>query len=103
MLTLSLFIIPLIAGLVLLNIKNKGLASSISLVVSIIQIAVFVYAFSVFKDKSALLTFDKPWLSDFAIRFHLGLDALSLIMVGLTVVLVSIIFRIGFGASLSYC
>jgi NADH-quinone oxidoreductase subunit M len=91
MLTLSLFLIPLIAGLVLLNIKNKGLASSISLVVSIIQIAVFVYAFSIFKDNSALLTFDKPWLSDFTIRFHLGLDGLSIIMVGLTVVLVSII------------
>jgi NADH-quinone oxidoreductase subunit M len=91
MLTLSLFIIPLIAGLVLLNIKNKSLASSLAVVISILQIAVFVYALSVFKTDSALLSFDKPWLSDFAIRFHLGLDGLSVIMVGLTVVLVAII------------
>lgn len=91
MLTLSLFIIPLIAGLVLLNIKNRDLASSISVLVSVIQIALFVYALSVFKTNAALLNFDKPWLSDFAIRFHLGLDSLSLIMVGLATVLVSLI------------
>lgn len=91
MLTLSLFIIPLISGLILLNIKSKSLAGSISILASFVQIAVFVYAFSVFKDNSALLVFDKPWLSDFAIRFHLGIDGLSLVMVGLTVVLVSLI------------
>ncbi len=91
MLTLSLFIIPLIAGLILLNVKSKSLAGSISVLISLVQVAVFVYAFSIFKDNSALLVFDKPWLSDFAIRFHLGIDGLSLIMVGLTVVLVSLI------------
>lgn len=91
MLTLSLFIIPLIAGLILLNVKSKSLAGSISILISIVQVAVFLYAFSIFKDNSALLVFDKPWLSDFAIRFHLGIDGLSLIMVGLTVVLVSLI------------
>lgn len=91
MLTLSLFIIPLISGLILLNIKSKSLAGSISILASFVQIAVFVYALGVFKDNSALLVFDKPWLSDFAIRFHLGIDGLSLVMVGLTVVLVSLI------------
>ena len=91
MLTLSLFIIPLIAGLILLNVKSKSLAGSISILVSLFQIAVCVYAFSVFKDNSSLLVFDKPWLSDFAIRFHLGIDGLSLVMIGLTVVVVSLI------------
>jgi len=91
MLTLSLFIIPLVSGLILLNIKSKSLAGSISILVSFVQIAVFIYAFSVFKDNSTLLVYDKPWLSDFAIRFHLGIDGLSLIMVGLSVVLVSLI------------
>jgi NADH-quinone oxidoreductase subunit M len=91
MLTLSLFIIPLIAGLILLNIKSKSLAGSISILVSLVQIVVFVYAFSVFKSNSALLVFDKPWLSDFGIRFHLGIDGLSLIMVGLSAVVVLLI------------
>jgi NADH-quinone oxidoreductase subunit M len=93
MLTLLLLIVPLITGLFLLNNKNKDLASTISILASVAQIAIFAYSFSVFKsnNKAELLNFDHAWLTDFTIRFHLAFDGLSILMVGLTVVLISLI------------
>ncbi|MCP9767744.1 NADH-quinone oxidoreductase subunit M [Lacihabitans sp. LS3-19] len=91
MLTLLLLIVPLIAGLFLLLNKSKSNFTPVVYIGIAVQLAIFVYAFINFKSNPSLLNFDKAWLPDFAIRFHLGLDGLSILMVGLSVVLVSLI------------
>jgi len=91
MLTLLLLIVPLIAGLFLLLNKSKSNFTTVVYMGIAVQLAIFVYGFLNFKKNPYLLDFDKVWLSDFAIRFHLGLDGLSILMVGLAVVLVSLI------------
>lgn len=91
MLTLILFLLPLITGLFLTWNKNDSLAKSASVLVSLAQIALFIYAFSVYKADATALDFSRTWLSDFNISFHLGLDGLSVLMVGLTVVVTGLI------------
>jgi NADH-quinone oxidoreductase subunit M len=91
MLTLILFLLPLISGLFLVWNKSEGLAKSAASLLSLVQVALFIYAFSVFKSDAAQLDFSKPWLTDYNLSFSLGLDGLSVLMVGLTAVISALI------------
>ena len=82
MLILILFLLPLVSGFFLLWNKNDGIAKSTSVLVSLVQVALFAYILSL---DQATLEFSVPWLSDYNVGFHLGVDNLSLIMLGLTV------------------
>lgn len=88
MLLLVLFLIPFISGLFLVWNKNDGLGKTIAVLVSLVQLAIFVYSVSLFgKDSSGLLEYSAGWIKGFDISFHLGYDQLSVLMVGLSVVL----------------
>lgn len=91
MLTLVLFLLPLISGIFLIWNKNAGLAKTTTVLVSVAQLALFIYIASVFRTDAAALDFSRVWLSDFKVSFHLGFDGLSLLMAGLTVVVSGLI------------
>lgn len=91
MLTLILFLLPFISGVFLLWNKSNGLAKTATVLVSLAQLALFIYIGSVFCTDAAALDYSVSWLSDFKVSFHLGLDGLSLVMTGLTVVVSGLI------------
>ncbi|MBK6976874.1 MAG: NADH-quinone oxidoreductase subunit M [Cytophagaceae bacterium] len=93
MLTLFLFLIPLIGGLLVINLKSQKSAKMFSGIVSVLQIFLYIYIFINFNnpDFQSQFSYDYKWLSDFDIRFHLGLDGLSILMAGLTVVLSAVV------------
>jgi NADH-quinone oxidoreductase subunit M len=91
MLTLILFLLPLIAGIFLVVNKSEGLAKNAATVLSLAQIALFIYVFSIYTSDATQLDFSKSWLNDYNLSFSLGLDGLSVLMVGLTVVISGLI------------
>lgn len=85
MLTIFLILLPLLAGIGLLTIKNDFFARKIALWSSI---AIFVYTlFLVFCYYTGLgsLTVDWQWIPIFNAHFHLDIDGVSLIMILLSV------------------
>ncbi len=91
MLTLILFLLPLLAGTLLLLNKQDNLGKTLALSLSLIQVGLFAYIYCTYTKDIAALSFNKPWLGDFGIAFHLGFDGLSVLMVGLTVVATALI------------
>lgn len=91
MLTLILFLLPLISGLFLVWNKNNGPAKTTTVLVSLAQLALFIYIASVFRTDASALDYSRSWLSEFNVSFHLGFDGLSLLMAGLTVVVSGLI------------
>ncbi|WP_367915990.1 NuoM family protein [Leadbetterella sp. DM7] len=91
MLTFILFLLPLISGVFLLWNKSTGLAKTVTVLVSLVQLALFIYMVSVFRQDAAALDYSWNWISDFRVGFHLGVDGLSLLMTGLAVVISGLI------------
>lgn len=91
MLTLILFLLPLLAGTLLLLNKQDNLGKTLAVSLSLIQVGLFAYIYCTFTKDVAALSFNKSWLGDFGIAFHLGFDGLSVLMVGLTVVATALI------------
>lgn len=91
MLTLILFLLPLISGIYLIWNKNTGLAKTLAVLASLAQVGVFIYALTVYQTSPATLEFSKVWLKDFNVNFHLGFDGLSVLMVGLTIAVSALI------------
>lgn len=95
MITLLLLIFPILAGLLLL-LTNVGKSKNVSFLAAIFGLAEF--AFSIWglntylkNPKSSLLDFNKSWVNDFSINFHLGWDGVSALMVLLCTSLVALI------------
>ncbi len=91
MLILLLFLLPLLAGIFLVGNKNDERAKTVTVLASIAQLVLFIYAAYVFRHDPAALDYSRSWLSEFKVTFHLGLDGLSLLMTGLTVVISGLI------------
>ncbi len=91
MLTLILFLLPLISGLFLVWNKSHGLAKTLTVLVSLVQLALFIYIGCIFRTDASSLDYSRSWLSEFNVSFHLGLDGLSFLMVGLTVMVSGLI------------
>lgn len=85
MLTLILLILPLISGLLLCWNKNEGLAKSAAIAISLAQIGIFCL---ITPENSSVAY---QWLPEFNIGFKLGMDGLSKLMTGLTVVVSALI------------
>ncbi|MBZ0100335.1 MAG: NADH-quinone oxidoreductase subunit M, partial [Taibaiella sp.] len=91
MLTLLLFLLPLLAGIALVWNKSDRLAKTVAVLVSLVQLVLLGYMAFLFRKDPSVLEFSRTWLSDFKVTFHLGIDGLSLIMAGLTVVISGLI------------
>lgn len=97
MLILLIILLPLLAGLVLLPIKNFSLVKKISLSTSLGTLLLTGIAWYFIRNGNyEILKIDVPWISGLGIRFHLGVDGLSLLMLILTNLLFPVIIFSGF-------
>jgi NADH-quinone oxidoreductase subunit M len=91
MLTLSLIIIPLLAGIVTLLTKNNS-AKQLALVGAVLELVVAVTVYAQFEPTaSQQFTFSYPWIQSASISFAGGIDGISLLLVLLTAFLVPLI------------
>jgi NADH-quinone oxidoreductase subunit M len=96
MITLLLIFFPLVAALMLLNVKGEQV-KTIALGAAIIEFALAVFALSQFQhDASTQFEIVCPWITSLGISFHVGIDGISMLMVLLTTFLVPIIILTSF-------
>ena len=94
MLTLLLLLIPLLGGGVLLFTKSSSseMPKNVALITSLIQLAVIGYfAFSFSTQPGIDFGVNYGWIPELKINFHLGIDGISLLLLGLTGVLIPLI------------
>jgi NADH-quinone oxidoreductase subunit M len=89
---LLLLLLPLAFSLILFFIKDKLLAQRIALLVSLVELAIGIFAVAGY-NKALPLNYisETDWIPSMGIRFAFALDGLSLLLVLLTVVLVPFI------------
>jgi NADH-quinone oxidoreductase subunit M len=87
-----LIIVPLIASLLLFMIKGET-AKKAALGFSIIEFVLSIYAYITFKADAAskMLSLNCTWVESLGIKFAVGLDGISLLLVLLTTFLVPLI------------
>jgi len=95
MLTIFLIAWPLIAAIIIAVVKQHArtlalAASLVELVASIVMITLFI------PDASIQFTVDLPWIASAGIRFYVGVDGISLLLVLLTTVLMPLIILASF-------
>ncbi|MCP1383395.1 complex I subunit 4 family protein [Runella salmonicolor] len=91
MLTLSLILIPLIAGIVSLSTKNNS-AKQLALAGSIVELGLAIFIFTQFQaNASAQFSFSYPWIKSAGILFAGAIDGISLLLVMLTAFLTPLI------------
>ncbi|UBM57839.1 NADH-quinone oxidoreductase subunit M [Marinilongibacter aquaticus] len=85
-----LLLIPLAAALItfLLGKENDGRARSIALASAGVSLLAFLYAAT---QNEEALSFAKPWIGNFNLQLKFTMDGLSLLLVGLTELLVLLI------------
>ncbi|OCX50606.1 NADH dehydrogenase [Mucilaginibacter sp. PPCGB 2223] len=86
-----LLFLPLIGALVTLFFKGSA-AKTAALFFGLAELAVAVGFLTQFvPDSSVQFLVDSPWIDQFGIRFHAGIDGISMVLVLLTTLLVPII------------
>lgn len=81
--------VPIIGGLMVLatgDDRNAPMARFLALLVSLITLALSIPLYLNFDSASAAMQFDfnVPWIEAFNIRYHLGIDGISLLLILLT-------------------
>ncbi len=96
MLLLLIIILPLLTGVSLMLIKNALLVKRTALLSSLVVLVLTLIMWYFLRiNKSDFLQINIPWISNLGIRFHLGIDGLSLFMLLLTNILFPIIIYSG--------
>lgn len=91
MLTLLLILVPIISS-GLFFLIGKQMARPMAIVCSVIELALaFVALNSYMSGQTQMLQMDMAWISSPGIRFHIGLDGISMLMVLLTTILMPLI------------
>jgi NADH-quinone oxidoreductase subunit M len=91
MITLILLTLPVIAALATWYSPN-GKAKNVALAFTLAELGVALYAMSQHvADSSNQFVFDKSWISSLGIRFKIGMDGISLLLVLLTTFLYPLI------------
>ncbi len=91
MLTLTLILLPLVAGLVLLGLKGAAI-KQVALVAALVELALALYAVSAFRpDASSQFALSYPWIGSLGIHFSIGIDGISVLLVVLSTALVPLI------------
>src|ERR1700712_1678704 len=94
MLTLSLILLPLIAGVLLLFLRgsSESLVKNIALLAADVEFILAGYAFYSFKDApKGLLDVRYTWMKVLSLNFLVGMDGISLLLVALTAFLIPLI------------
>lgn len=101
MLTLLLILVPIISS-GLLFLIGKQMARTMAIVCSVIELALaFVALNSYMSGQTQMLQMDMAWISSPGIRFHIGLDGISMLMVLLTTILMPLIVYGSFNRSIN--
>jgi len=97
MLTVVLIAFPLLSALLVYLSKGPA-AKNLALLLSVVQFAISLGAFLQFRHNpdAALLSYNCNWVQSLGIKFSVGIDALSLLMVLLTTFLVPLIILSSF-------
>jgi len=91
MLTLSLILIPLFAGVVSLITKNNS-AKQLALIGAMVELVVAIVVYTQFQPTAAhQFGFSYPWIKSAGIAFAGGIDGISLLLVMLTAFLTPLI------------
>lgn len=91
MLTLSLILIPLFAGVVSLITKNNS-AKQLALIGAVVELVVAIVVYTQFQPTAAhQFGFSYPWIKSAGIAFAGGIDGISLLLVMLTAFLTPLI------------
>lgn len=96
MITITLLLIPFLAGILLLAVKS-GNVKKLALTFAVIEFAVAVVASVQFqKNADMQFAFSHPWITSLGINFHVAMDGISLLLVLLTTLLVPLIILTSF-------
>lgn len=100
MITLILLTLPIVAAIVTW-FSPKELAKKSALFFTIAELAVAIFAYTQFiANSSTQFLFDQNWISSLGIRFKIGMDGISLLMVLLTTFLYPLIVLSSFNKKL---
>lgn len=91
MLTLTLILLPLVAGLVLFGLRGNAIRQ-VALVAALVELALALYAVSAFRpDATSQFALSVPWIGSLGINFSIGIDGVSVLLVVLSTALVPLI------------
>ena len=92
MITTALLFFPLVVGLLLFLLKGETV-KKVALGASIVEFLLGVVAFVNFNKGNGLPQYELniPWIKSLGINFHIGMDGISLLLVGLTTFLLPLI------------
>lgn len=96
MLTLLLILIPLIGSILLISLGNKN-ARGMALIFALVELAISIYAVATMKSSpKEMFELNLPWMNALGVRFHIGLDGISMLMVLLSTLLMPLIVYASF-------
>ncbi len=91
MLTLSLIVFPILAGVILFFLNNNQ-AKTIGVAASLVSLVLSIFGIIKFESNDAgSLNYNHEWLPDMGISLHFNQDGISILMVLLTSVLIPLI------------
>jgi NADH-quinone oxidoreductase subunit M len=90
---LALLLLPLVGGALVTLLRDDRIAKTTALAVSLVELALVVPAFLAFQPSGARLQLvsSVSWIPEFGIRFSLGVDGISLLMIALVGLLTPIV------------
>lgn len=92
-----LLLLPLVGALLLAFVKQTKVAKQLALVISILTLALTVpFILNFVPDASMQFVSSVPWLPNYGINFHIGVDGISLPLVILTNLLIFLIILSSF-------
>jgi len=102
MLSLTLIVLPVICGLLVMAFKSE-IAKYVALAAAVAELAVVAVAFTSFETNASVQNaFSTPWMAELGINFSLGMDGISLLLVGLTAILLPSIILNAFTSKTTY-
>ncbi len=91
MYTLLLILIPIVSGFIIWT-APQALSRKIALISSLVSIAMSAFVLSQFHPAGGVqFSIDEPWVRMLGIRFHIGMDGISMLMVLLSNILMPFI------------
>ncbi|HRF75378.1 MAG TPA: hypothetical protein PLB46_02325, partial [Chitinophagales bacterium] len=96
MFTLLLILLPIVAGLAMLMLPQQQ-AKQIALIAALATLGVTVATYFQFDPKAGTqFVTDVPWINMLGVRFHIGIDGISMVMLILSNILAPLIILSSF-------
>src|SRR5438445_261065 len=88
----ALIFLPLLGAIVLLAVAEERAIWNSAFMFSLFPLAISLYLFKAFDPAQPGFQFVEqyPWITEFGISYHLGVDGISLVLAVLTTILISL-------------